>query len=169
MVNLLKEAEYFARVRLCPRTGTTIRINERAPLGALKSLLLFDLLGQCLVHLGIFLGRWLLLVHLLVSLLKSRLLLRGHALHKLGILLLIGLLRHLSATTSRAHSYIPFLLFMALKSAPVILFFGAAAPAIFFCFGESFLPFGPLPYPASPFFLPQPHDMHIISSHLSCP
>jgi len=34
-------------------------------------------------------------------------------------------------------AYLAFL--SALKSAPVILFVGEAAPAIFFCFGDSFL------------------------------
>jgi hypothetical protein len=59
-----------------------------------------------------------------------------------------------------AHIYLPFLFFNALKSAPVIFPLGLAAPAIFFCFGERFLP---LPNPGSPFFLPHPHTAHITS------
>jgi len=105
-------------------------------LGFVGFLLGLDLLYIGHVHLAVVFLRLRLAV-LLVHLLKHCLLLFVKTLGSLSILLsIIGLV---------VLHYMPFFLFMvifgalpflrALKSAPVILFVGAAAPAIFFCLG----------------------------------
>jgi hypothetical protein len=72
----------------------------------------------------------------------------------------------LTTTTGRAHYFLPF--FKALKSAPVILFAGAAALAIFFCFGDNFLePFLQAPlHPAVEQPHPQPLHIYLLAFFL---
>jgi len=124
--------------------------KRKSPLAGANSLLLFNLLDDLLVHLGIVFLR-LRLTMLFVSLMKSCLLLRGHTLSIFGVLFLVGLL-------SVLRHYIPFfrtaLVFLALPfESDFLSYFLLAAFRVFM--------------PCLSFGLPQPQVAHIIFC-LSC-